>query len=87
MTGTCEVCGKSPAAPIKLKRHVGLVLIDRTYTAKVTLCVVCADLATKEFQKESLKKGWTSPRSAALNPGTMAGNAIRKWNHKRNLES
>lgn len=84
---TCELCGASPAAPIKLKRNVGLVLVHRTWTAKAVLCAECAERATREFQRETLKKGWTSPRSALFNPATMAGNAIRKKRHERQLRS
>jgi hypothetical protein len=85
MAGTCEICGHSPAAPIKLKRHVGLVVVHRTHTITAVLCAECAERVTAEFQKETLKKGWTSPRSALFNPGTIAANAIRKQKHKRQL--
>ena len=80
--------GGQPAAPIKLKRHVGLVVAHRTHTITAVLCAECAECAervTAEFQKETLKKGWTSPRSALFNPGTIAANAIRKQKHRRQL--
>jgi len=85
MAGTCEACGSSPAAPIKLKRNVGLVVVHRTYTVTAVLCASCADSATSEFQKETLVKGWTSPRSALLNPATIAANAFRKHKHRKQL--
>lgn len=84
---TRDACGRSPAAPIKLKRNVGLVLVHRTYTAKPVLCAACAEIATKEFQRETLVKGWTSPRSALFNPATIAGNAIRQKRHERRLRN
>jgi hypothetical protein len=79
----CEACGRSPAAPIKLKRNVGLVIAHRSVTAQAMLCAECADAATKQFQRQTLAKGWTSPRSALVNPATMAGNAFRKRRHER----
>ena len=82
----CEVCGKSPAAPIKLKRNVGLVVVHRTVTARAVLCANCAEEVTREFQRQTLTKGWTSPRSALFNPATMAGNAIRKRRHERRIQ-
>jgi hypothetical protein len=85
MSHTCEACGSSPAAKIKLRRGVGLVLVHRTYTADVYLCGDCAKRATSEFQKETLKKGWTSPRSALANPFLVAGNAFNKSRHQRRL--
>ena len=81
----CEVCGQSPAARIKLKRGVGLVLVARTYTAEVNLCEGCAATVTSEYQKKTALQGWTSPRSAIANPFYMASNAINKARHKREL--
>jgi hypothetical protein len=81
----CEVCGERPAARIKLKRGVGMVLVAKTYTAEVTLCAGCAASATSEFQKKTALQGWTSPRSALANPFYMASNAVNKARHKRDL--
>lgn len=83
----CEICGHSPAAEIKLKRNVGLVVAHRKITARAVLCATCAEKATKEFQRETLIKGWTSPRSALSNPGTIAANAIRKKRHEKRLSA
>jgi hypothetical protein len=81
----CEACGRAPAAPIKLKRNVGLVVVHRTITAEAMLCADCAEAATKQFQRQTLAKGWTSPRSALANPATMVGNAFRKRRHERTI--
>jgi hypothetical protein len=83
----CEICGNTPAAEIKLKRNVGLVVAHRKITARAVLCATCAEKATKEFQRETLIKGWTSPRSALSNPGTTAANAIRKKRHEKRLSA
>jgi len=82
----CELCGASPAARIKLKRGVGLVLVQTVYKADLFLCSPCAKKATSSFQRETLKKGWTSPRSAIMNPFYLAGNAIRQAKHERELD-
>lgn len=80
---SCEACGGAPAAPIKLKRNVGLVVVHRSVTAQAMLCVTCAEQATRHFQRQTLTKGWTSPRSALANPATLVGNAFRKRRHER----
>ena len=41
---------------------------------------------TKEFQKQTALKGWTSLYSAALNPFYIAGNAKNRRQHKRTLQ-
>ena len=66
---------------------MGLVVAHRRIIAKAVLCSICAEQATKEFQRETLIKGWTSPRSALSNPGTIAANAIRKKRHEKQLAS
>lgn len=81
----CEVCGSSPAARIKLRRGVGLVLLAKTYTADVHLCESCAAKATTEFQSKTALQGWTSPRSALTNPFYLASNAVNRAKHKRRL--
>jgi len=85
--GISEVCGGSPAARIKLRRGVGLVLVARVYTSDVVLCGVCASSATSQFQRETLIKGWTSPRSVLFNPFYVASNVINKVQHKRKLRN
>lgn len=82
----CEVCGARPAARIKLRRGVGLVLMAKTYTADINLCASCADEGFKEFQKKTALQGWTSPRSALANPFYIASNAISKAKHKREIK-
>ena len=81
----CEACGSRPAARIKLRRGVGLVLMAKTFTADVNLCATCADAAAKEFQKKTAVQGWTSPRSLLANPFYLASNAVNKARHKRDL--
>ena len=81
----CELCGQRPAARIKLKRGVGMIIAARTVSADVTLCESCAASATAEFQKKTALQGWTSPRSALSNPFFLASNAVNRARHKRNL--
>ena len=35
---TCQICGRSPAAQVKLRRHVGMLLMQRFVRARPTLC-------------------------------------------------
>lgn len=81
----CEVCGSTPAARIKLRRGVGLVLAQRIYTADAILCDVCAAAATSEYQSKTAIQGWTSPHSALMNPFFIASNAVNRAKHKKNL--
>jgi len=84
-SAVCEVCGNYPAARIKLRRGVGLVLARRIYTADAVLCDVCAAAATSEYQSKTAIQGWTSPHSALMNPFYLASNAINRAKHKKRL--
>lgn len=83
---SCEICGNTPAAPIDLRRQVGMVVIMKTYTAEMTLCSGCADEAYRQFQKSTALKGWTGVRSALMNPIVLGTNAVNRNKHRKNLK-
>ena len=81
----CEYCGRSPAALINLRREVGMVFVASTHNLSAVLCGTCADAVTREMQKQTAIKGWTSPASFIMNPFVIAGNARSRRNHRREL--
>jgi hypothetical protein len=81
-TGACEVCGSTPAAPILLKRNVGLFIARRSYTLEAVLCASCAQIAARRFQVESLTKGWFGVASAPINVWNLAANSARASSHR-----
>jgi len=82
----CQICGQTPAAPIDLRRQVGMVVLMKTYTSEMTLCSSCADEAYRQFQKSTAIKGWTGIRSALMNPIVIGTNAVNKSKHRKNLK-
>jgi hypothetical protein len=84
-TFPCEVCGSRPAAPLELRRQVGLVVVLQTYTAESILCSFCAELAYKDFQKQTAVKGWTGVRSALMNPVILVSNANNIKKHREEI--
>jgi hypothetical protein len=83
---SCEICGRTPAAPIDLRRQVGMVVVMKTYRAEMTLCESCAAEVYKHFQKSTAIKGWTGVRSALMNPIVLGTNAVNRNKHRRKLE-
>jgi hypothetical protein len=83
---SCEICGRSPAAPLDLRRQVGMVIVMRTYSAQMTLCESCADTAYRQFQKSTVIKGWTGVRSALMNPVIIGTNAVNTGRHRQKIE-
>jgi hypothetical protein len=83
---SCEICGRTPAALIDLRRQVGMVVVMKTYRAEMTLCESCAAEAYKQFQKSTAIKGWTGVRSALMNPIVLGTNAVNRNKHRRKLQ-
>lgn len=81
----CENCGLTPAAPINLRRQVGMVLAHSTHNVSWVLCNECAEILSKEMQKQTAIKGWTSPYSLVMNPFVIAGNVRNRRKHRREL--
>lgn len=82
LSASCELCGTRPAAPLALKRQVGMVVVMSTYRADLVLCGTCGDAAFKEFQKQTAIKGWTGMRSALMNPVVLGTNAAAIKKHR-----
>ena len=82
----CENCGSSPAAPIRLRRQVGLVFVRTFYQSQLVLCDTCGQALTKEFQKQTALKGWTGVLSAMINPFMLAANARQRSKHRQTLK-
>ena len=82
----CENCGSSPAAPIRLRRQVGLVFVRTFYQSQLVLCDSCGQALTKEFQKQTALKGWTGVVSAMINPFMLAANARQRSKHRQTLK-
>jgi hypothetical protein len=81
----CEFCGQRPAAPIDLRRQVGMVIVMRQYRASAVLCERCAQESYSDFQKSTALKGWTGVRSALTNPVIIGANIVNKKRHKDNI--
>ena len=83
----CEVCGHQPAALLELRRQVGMVVVMTTYRREILACGDCANAAYKEFQKQTAIKGWTSVRSALMNPVVLAANVNSIKKHRNEIAS
>jgi hypothetical protein len=55
---TCQVCGRRPAAQLKVRRHVGMILMQRFVSARPTLCREHGVAIAKEFLRKTLVQGW-----------------------------
>lgn len=70
----CEECGQVPAALLRQRLQVGLLIISKTDSIEAHLCVDCGAALRREVRKQNLIKGWIGLRSATMNPVIMATN-------------
>jgi hypothetical protein len=73
---TCDSCGRSPARPITVRRHVGLLVLQRFVTARVTACRSCGRSLVKRYTARTLWQGWWGVISFFFNWFVLAANAV-----------
>jgi hypothetical protein len=55
---TCQICGRAPAQQFKIRRHVGMVLMQRFVRLNAPLCRDHGIELSKEYLKKTLIQGW-----------------------------
>jgi hypothetical protein len=73
---TCDSCGRSPARPITVRRHVGLLVLQQFVTVKVTACRSCGRSLIGRFTARTLWQGWWGVISFFFNWFVLAANAF-----------
>ena len=56
--GGCQVCGRGPAQWFTVRRHVGMLLLQKFYKANALLCRDHAIPVVKEYLGKTLVQGW-----------------------------
>lgn len=81
--GECVLCGWAPAAPVRLRRVTGMVLLWRTSVTDVPgLCRLCADRAFHDAQSHNLAAGWWGVIAPVANAVALISNAVRLHRHR-----
>ena len=55
---TCRVCGRTPARTVKLRRHVGMLVLQKFYKVELPLCRDHGREAAKSWLGKTLVQGW-----------------------------
>jgi hypothetical protein len=74
-TSSCESCGRTPAARIVVRRHVGLVFLQRFLSQRVTACRPCGRELIRSNTRKTLWQGWWGPISFFFNFFVLGANA------------
>jgi hypothetical protein len=54
----CQVCGRQPAAEITVRRHVGMIILQRFVRFRGTLCRDHGIVVANDFLRKTLIQGW-----------------------------
>jgi len=54
----CEVCDRVPVAPITVRRHVGMIVLQKFYKVNAQLCRDHGRAVAKEYLGKTLLLGW-----------------------------
>ena len=54
----CQVCGRTPAAQLTLRRPVGMLIMQKFFRAKPTLCRDHGRQVAKQWLTKTLVQGW-----------------------------
>ena len=55
---TCQICGRQPATELLIRRHVGMIVLQRFVRFRGTLCRDHGAQLSKEFLRKTLVEGW-----------------------------
>ncbi|MEU1401418.1 hypothetical protein ABZ471_03455 [Streptomyces sp. NPDC005728] len=72
--GLCEACGASPAAPVTVRGHQGMLVIMRFLRRQGTFCRTCALAVFRDMQADTMVLGWWGPLSVLITPFTLLAN-------------
>lgn len=76
VSAVCESCGRAPARTITVRRHVGLLVMQRFVSIRATACRPCGRALVRSFTGKTLWQGWWGPISFFFNWFVLASNAF-----------
>ena len=78
----CQVCQRSPAAPLKLVQQTGTIFNRRSGAMDAVLCQSCGMALFRQAQSHNLARGWWGIIAFFSNFFSLAGNASRAMKHR-----
>jgi hypothetical protein len=73
----CELCGRAPARHLVIRRHVGMLYLQKFVRIKPTLCRECGTRTIMRYTGRTLVQGWWGFISLLIaNPFTIIMNLV-----------
>jgi hypothetical protein len=64
---TCRACGRAPAQEFTIRRHVGMIILQKFVKFRGALCRDHAQQLTHEYLQRTLVQGWWGLISVFVN--------------------
>jgi hypothetical protein len=73
----CESCGRGPARRLVIRRHVGMLYLQKFVKIEPTLCRECGTRTIMRYTGRTLVQGWWGLISLVIaNPFTIVMNLV-----------
>jgi ribosomal protein L37AE/L43A len=73
----CESCGRAPARRLVIRRHVGMLYLQKFVKIEPTLCRECGTRTVMRYTGRTLIQGWWGLISLLIaNPFTIVMNLV-----------
>ena len=83
-SSVCEMCGRSPARKLVIRRHVGMLFMQKFFKIQPTLCRECGTRTVLQYTGRTLVQGWWGLISLFIsNPFTILMNLVALVQAKR----
>ena len=76
MEPVCKACGRAPAVEVTVRRHQGMILLQRFFRLRAPLCRDCGRRIVKSWTGKTLVAGWWGIISFFVNWFCLASNAV-----------
>jgi hypothetical protein len=74
---SCQSCGRAPARQLVIRRHIGMLFLQRFIKIKPTLCRECGTRTVLQYTGRTLVQGWWGMVSLFIaNPFTIVMNLV-----------
>lgn len=80
---SCFVCGGAPAQSHAVRRHVGMLIMQKFYKVNDPLCRNCGLSLTRQWTAKTLVQGWWGVFSMFFNNFVLVANGVAALNFRK----
>lgn len=71
---SCDICGRVPAERFVIRKHIGMIVLQRFHKVDNILCKTCCTTIAKDWTKTTAFLGWWGFISFFVTPLNLLAN-------------